>query len=79
MDRRREFEQICVAMIITQNVTDRQGDLTTMMMNNLAAVTNVLCPADCSNNGRCVDGTCQCSTGMYYNTKTNDGHIYVYR
>ncbi|KAK2139152.1 hypothetical protein LSH36_1996g00002 [Paralvinella palmiformis] len=62
VDRRREFEQICVAMIITQNVTDRQGDLTTMMMNNLAAVTNVLCPADCSNNGRCVDGTCQCST-----------------
>ncbi|KAK2139976.1 hypothetical protein LSH36_1523g00037 [Paralvinella palmiformis] len=60
--RRRQFEQICVAMIITQNVTDRHGNLTEMMMNKLTAVTNVLCPSNCSNNGRCVNRTCQCFT-----------------
>ena len=27
-------------------------------------VVNVLCPNECSGNGQCVNGTCQCSSGF---------------
>lgn len=74
-----EFETTCLDNIRLSLESDTISEASLQELKDLLArVEKLVCPSQCSQNGRCVDSKCQCNEGRISRRRNNNDYTVMH-